>query len=254
MMTKSPVLLTVRYGSSRLPGKCLLPFFSVQAHTESVLAHVINRAANDSRRIIVCTGDAPSNNLLVQVCKDLDVEYYVGSENNKVRRWFDCFDALGLKWAHFVDVDDPFFCNDELDLSIQSFHETGKLILSTEKSRSGNASVGITLSAGHLAAMNDEVGHYPKFEIVDDLIARLFIGETHEFSSLDPFPNGTRLTLDYFEDYLALSHIKLGLSTRASRMEIFEFVRQNPWILSINAKMNVEWKKRQHKISLSQES
>lgn len=253
-MNLSPLLLTVRFGSSRLPGKCLLPFSSFPDQDESLLAHVINRAKSETRRIIVCTGDSNKNDVILKICKELKIEYFRGSENNKVARWNACFKYFDLKWAHFVDVDDPFFCNSELDLSIQTFHSTMKAVISTEKSKSGNASVGMTLSADHLSRMHSKVGHVSDFEIVDDLISDLFRQETAEIESLDPIPKGTRLTLDYFEDYLALSLIKLGLSTNATRIELNNFILRNPWVVEINASRNTEWKVRQNAILRSQDS
>ena len=253
-MELSPLLLTVRFGSSRLPGKCLLPFSSLPKQGESVLTHVINRAKSETRRIIVCTGESASNDAIIESCKDLDVEYFRGSENNKIARWSACFQHFDLKWAHFVDVDDPFFCNSELESSIRAFLSTRHAVISTEKSKSGNASVGMTLSADHVSRMNSKVGHLSNFEMVEDLISELFREETIEIASLDPLPEGTRLTLDYFEDYLTLSLIKLGLSTVATRQDVYNFILSNPWVTKINASRNEEWKSRQIAILRSQES
>lgn len=252
-MELSPILLTVRFGSSRLPGKCLLPFSSFPERNESVLSHVINRAKLESRRLIVCTGLSTANNAIINLCNDLGIEYFRGSENNKIARWYACFQDFNLKWAHFVDVDDPFFCNSELDSSIAAFLSTRKVVVSTEKSKSGNASVGMTLSADHISRMNSKVGHLSSFEMVENLISDLFCGETIEIASLDPLPEGTRLTLDYFEDYLMLSLIKLALSTRATRQDVYNFILQNPWVTEINATRNEEWKARQIAILKSQE-
>ena len=252
-MNLYPIVLTVRFGSSRLPGKCLLPFSSSLNQNETVLEHVINRAESETRRIIVCTGESSTNDAIVETCKKKNVEYFRGSENNKIKRWYESFKYFNLKWAHFVDVDDPFFCNSELDESIQNFLSTQKVVISTDKSRSGNASVGMTLSAEHLSRMYNTVGHVDEFEMVDNLISDLFGSETEEIESLDPIPTGTRLTLDYFEDYLALSLIKIGLSTKATRLDVGNFLTRNPWILEINSSKNVEWKKRQESILRNQE-
>ena len=156
-MRLSPLLLTVRFGSSRLPGKCLLPFSSFPNQSESVLAHLINRTKSENRRVIVCTGESGANDIILKICKELKIEYFKGSESNKVSRWYACFKYFDLKWAHLIDADDPFLCNSEIDLSIKTFHSTKKVIVSTKKSKSGNASVGMTLSADHLARMYTKV-------------------------------------------------------------------------------------------------
>jgi hypothetical protein len=102
--------------------------------------------------------------------------------------------------------------------------------------------------------MNSKVGHLSNFEMVEDLISELFREETIKIASLDPLPEGTRLTLDYFEDYLTLSLIKLGLSTAATRQDVYNFILRNPWVTKINASRNEEWKARQIAILRSQES
>ena len=48
---KQTILITVRYSSSRLPGKCLL-----QLGDFSVLGHCIARARAAGFNVIVCTG------------------------------------------------------------------------------------------------------------------------------------------------------------------------------------------------------
>jgi hypothetical protein len=140
-----------------------------------------------------------------------------------------------------------------LNLSIQTYQSSHKVVVSTEKSKSGNASVGMTFGANHMIRMHAAVGHLSNFEMVDDLIEDLFGNETASIESLDPIPTGTRLTLDYFEDYLSLSLIKLGLSTKATRDEVYTYINLNPWILDINASRNAEWKARQNAILRSQE-
>lgn len=253
-MELSPILLTVRFASSRLPGKCLLPFSSFPNPNESVLSHVINRAKSQTRRLIVCTGLSTANDAIMDLCNDLGIEHFRGSENNKIARWHACFQHFDLKWAHFVDVDDPFFCNSEMNSSIEAFLSSRNVVVSTEKSRSGNASVGISLSADHVSRMNSKVGQFSSFEMVEELISDLFKGEMTEITSLDPLPERTRLTLDYFEDYLMLSLIKLGLSTTATRHDVYNFILQHPWVIKINASRNVEWKARQIAILKSQEN
>jgi hypothetical protein len=92
------------------------------------------------------------------------------------------------------------------------------------------------------------VGNLKAFEMVEDLLEEELKFETSEIDSRDPIPYGTRLTLDYFEDYLALSAIKSKLGTTATRGELDSFISKNPWILELNQLKNLEWKERQSRI------
>ncbi len=226
----------------------MLPFSASNQAKESVLEHVVNRASADHREIIVCTSLNRADDTIVELCRKNEIRYFRGSEENKIKRWYNCFVENGIKVAHLLDADDPFFCNEEIDVSMDLFRKTGKVTLATSKSKSGNASVGLTIGLSHLELLNSKVGELSSVEMIDDLVAKFLKLESSEMESRDPIPHGTRLTLDYFEDYLALSIIKAELSTMATRAEVFSLISNKPWIVKINAMKNMEWKARQARI------
>jgi len=189
-----------------------------------------------------------SNDPIIEVCKKHEIRFFRGSEENKIKRWHDCFLENSLEAAHLLDADDPFFCNEEIENSLTTYMGSGKAVLATAKSKSGNASVGITLGFDHLKLLNSRVGDLKAFEMVEDLLVEELKLETSEIDSIDPIPHATRLTLDYFEDYLALSVIKSKLGTTATRGEIGNLISKNPWILELNQLKNLEWKERQSRI------
>ena len=55
-----------------------------------------------------------------------------------------------------------------------------------------------------------------------------------------------RLTLDYKEDYKLLIKIIEKKSSFASRKEINNFLRKNKYLLRINSKKIIDWKKHQN--------
>jgi spore coat polysaccharide biosynthesis protein SpsF len=226
----------------------MLPFSASNQPQETVLEHVINRARCDYRDIIVCTSLNKADDLIVQTCNENKIRYFRGSEENKINRWYRCFVENDIEVAHLLDADDPFFCNEEIDSSMDLYRKSGKVILATSKSKSGNASVGMTLSLRHLALLNAEVGDLSSVEMIDDVVGEILKTESSDMESRDPIPLGTRLTLDYFEDYLALSIIKAKLRTKATRAEIFSLISENPWISELNVMKNAEWKARQARI------
>ena len=226
----------------------MLPFSASHQKEELVLEHIINRVRADDREIIVCTSLDKSNDPIIEICKKHEIGFFRGSEENKIKRWHDCFLENSLEWAHLLDADDPFFCNDEIEDSLTTYMVSGKAVLATAKSKSGNASVGITLGINHLKLLNRRVGNLKVFEMIEDLLEEELKFETSEIDSRDPIPHGTRLTLDYFEDYLALSVIKSKLGTTATRGELGSLISKNPWILELNQLKNLEWKERQARI------
>ena len=70
-------LVTVRTSSTRLPNKCLLPFGQ-----GNVISHVVKRAISYGMRPIICTSVDPSDDILENMARELNVECFRGSMKN----------------------------------------------------------------------------------------------------------------------------------------------------------------------------
>ena len=68
---KIPAFITVRSESTRLPGKCFLPFGEGM-----VLDHVIKRCLYFDLRPIVCTTNLPSDNRIVDIANAHGAEVF----------------------------------------------------------------------------------------------------------------------------------------------------------------------------------
>lgn len=247
------IIITVRNKSTRLPGKSLLPF-CFEDSNESVIEHVVNRAKLLKKPITICTGSDESNTVYEEIALNLGITIFRGHEENKVKRWYECLSKMKLDRAHFLDCDDPFFSVDEIAKSIQSM-ETKKIsVKSSDQSETGNASVGNSLLLNHLEIFYQFVRDYSEFEMIDDLWNLLPKNQWIKAPDVDPVARGTRLTLDYLEDYLVLSMIKRKVGTKGNRIQIAEVLRNNPWINEINSNMSLEWRIRQQAIIKHQRS
>ena len=87
--------IQARMGSSRLPGKVLLPVAGVP-----MLARQIERIRQSRLidRVIVATSDRPQDDAIVQSTKDIGVDYFRGSEDDVLGR------VVGALRAFEVDV------------------------------------------------------------------------------------------------------------------------------------------------------
>ncbi|MBF0205432.1 MAG: hypothetical protein HQK53_00950, partial [Oligoflexia bacterium] len=114
-MSETPIFgfITVRSTSTRLPGKCFLPFGEV-----NVLTHVIRRTRHFNIKPIVCTSVDPADDKIAQIAKNESVQIYRGPLNNKLRRWANCALQFNIKSFHTIDADDPFFDGEEIKKSI----------------------------------------------------------------------------------------------------------------------------------------
>ena len=95
--------ITVRSNSSRLKKKCLLNFGKYK-----VVEHIIRRCMINKIKPIVCTTRHPEDNIIVKISKKLKVDFFRGSEKNKIKRWHDCCKKFKVKYFHTVDADDVF--------------------------------------------------------------------------------------------------------------------------------------------------
>ena len=247
------LILTVRTGSSRLPGKCLLPFSGTDQPRQNVLEHMIARSRSICARTVVCTTTDEADDVLETISREAGIECFRGSRLNKVHRWFTCFDALGIESAHLLDVDDPFFSTDEVRSSLLLMSSLNQSVFASSKSSSGNASVGVSLLAADLQRVFLRTKDREELEMVEPFFSEGRNKTLLRSPSCDPFPEGTRLTLDYFEDYLALAALKVLTSDTASREDLHRVACMNPWILELNAGLSNRWKERQDKISLSED-
>lgn len=82
---KTIVFLQARMGSSRLPGKVLLPLVD-----KTVLEHDIERIKRSKiiNDIVVCTTTNAIDDSIVEICNKLNIKYYRGSEHDVLDRYY----------------------------------------------------------------------------------------------------------------------------------------------------------------------
>jgi spore coat polysaccharide biosynthesis protein SpsF len=231
--------ITVRTTSSRLPGKCLLPFGD-----ENVLEHVIRRAKHYQLDPIVCTTNQSGDDILETIACQERVKCFRGSVTHKLKRWLDCCNAFGIEAFHTVDADDPFFDGNLVHRSMQLLSTGWDVVAPTSSSSNGSASVGYSLTqdivqrACSQTRSEDTEMMWYYLEKVPDL-RQTVLPET------DEEPAALRLTLDYEEDYWLLRTVKRILGTYAPRHEVDALFRRNPDMYRINWFRNDDWRRGQ---------
>jgi spore coat polysaccharide biosynthesis protein SpsF len=233
--------ITVRTSSTRLPGKCLLPFGN-----EIVISHVVKRAISHGIEPIICTSTDPSDNVLEEIANELGVRCFRGSMNNKLKRWFDCAKKFNIEYFHTIDADDPFFDGSEMIKSIKLLLSGNyDVVCPTESSSSGGASVGYSLTG--------DIVKRALYGLADDTDTEMMWYYLENISGIrmGTLPDSgnehvkVRLTLDYEEDYWLLASVVRMLGNAASRTEINQLFIINPDLTRVNFFRNNEWKKAQ---------
>lgn len=239
-MSTAPLigLVTVRTSSSRLPGKCLLPFGEA-----TVLDHIIRRSIAFGIDPVVCTSTDPSDDVIERIAQAQGVKCFRGSLQNKLKRWSDCAAHLNLQAFHTVDADDPFFDGDEIKRSMRLLTE-GRydMVCPTESSSGGGASVGFSLTADLVKSASQELPEDTDTEMVWYHLEKV---PGLRFTTLPDersVRQDLRLTLDYQEDYLLLESVRCIVGNLAPRTEIDQLFLRNPDLYRINWFRNMEWK------------
>lgn len=126
-MSRPRVQLQARMGSTRLPGKALLPLGHARL-VESVYQSC--STAKTISDIILVTGNDPANDALVEWAKRHDVSYFVGSESNLLNRHLEAAEEFDTDPIIRICGDSPFVIPSEID-RIVSEHEKNEAVYST---------------------------------------------------------------------------------------------------------------------------
>ena len=93
-------------GSTRLPGKSLMPVWRDMPLLEMVLRRVA--AAREVDHVVLCTSDRPLDDPLVDVAATVGVELHRGSEEDVLDRFIGALDRLGADAVVRICADNPF--------------------------------------------------------------------------------------------------------------------------------------------------
>lgn len=237
---KIPAFITVRTKSTRLPSKCLLPFGE-----GNVLEHIIARALHFELQPIVCTTTDSTDDILEEIVLKKGIQYFRGSENNKLKRWLDCCDTLGYDRFHTVDADDPFFDGELIKKSFALLNEGYDVVYPTDSSKNGGASVGFSLTRDIINNACIGLNENQDTEMMWYYLEKLHDLKAIALPEQSLNSNQVRLTLDYEEDYWLLMTVQRILGNFVSRDRVDDLFRRNPDLYKINWFRNVEWREGQ---------
>ena len=120
MADKATAILQGRTGSTRLPGKVLLPLAG-----KPVMQHVYERVLHCQRvdRIIIATSDASQDDTIAELFEGLNVPVFRGSESDPLDRYYKA--AMHYQVEHVVRVmaDCPLLDPDIVDGVIETYFE-----------------------------------------------------------------------------------------------------------------------------------
>lgn len=116
------VIVQARLGSTRLPGKVLLPL-----QGQPVLAHVCRRAAAASRvdRLVVATTDLPEDEPIVAWCRSAGVPVARGAALDVLARYLAAAEAWPCRQVVRITADCPLVDPGQIDAVVSLLAEGG---------------------------------------------------------------------------------------------------------------------------------
>lgn len=109
-------------GSTRLPGKILLPIAG-RPLLEHVLARLDGLRAEGT--VVVATTDRQQDDVVEQFCRERGTAFFRGSESNVLERFFRCAQRYEFTQIVRLTADNPFTDIEELDRLIEFHVENG---------------------------------------------------------------------------------------------------------------------------------
>lgn len=121
-MTKSGIIIQARTGSARLPNKMLLPFYENKGIFEIILQRLKESPINIP--VIIATTPNESDKRLIEIGNKYGYNYYIGSEENVLRRFIDAATYYRLDNIVRICADNPFLDLNALDNKIAQINDS----------------------------------------------------------------------------------------------------------------------------------
>lgn len=233
-------IIQARLGSTRLPGKVLLPL--PYGSKTSVLEQIIRRAGKASSldEVVVATSANKSDDEVDALCHALNVKCFRGDEHNVLSRYFHAAEAYDLDVIVRLTGDNPCIDYDLLDSAVRH-HVDGKTDYTITRYYPAGMNIEV-LSSQALRSAFDEARADHEREHVTPYIAADPI--RYKSASIDAEGEyrrpDIRVTLDTEEDYALLCAVFDCLYPRDKFFGIKEIIRlfdMKTWLKLINKKI-----------------
>lgn len=119
---KTAIIVQARIGSTRLPGKVLLPIMG-----RPVMEYGLERLrrARSADQVIIATSENPADNSVVDLAEKLGFAYYRGSESDVLSRFYGAALTFGADVIVRCNSDCPLIDPTVVDTIINEYHKPG---------------------------------------------------------------------------------------------------------------------------------
>ncbi|QHJ06779.1 cytidylyltransferase domain-containing protein [Hymenobacter busanensis] len=221
-------------GSTRLPGKSLLPL--PLGNGLSLLAHVVGRAraCQGIDIVVVATTTLPQDDAIAAAAAALGAAVFRGAEDDVLARFHHAAEAFGLSAVVRLTADNPAIDPHYISAAVAKHHaHHADYTLTSGLPLGTNTEV---ISASALAAAFAQASQPAEREHVTLYLRRhpeAFRLLTMELKAA-PAISQLRLTVDFPSDYALLHLLYTNLPPRFDLEQVQAFVTKYPWVLDVN--------------------
>lgn len=236
-------LLSIRNKATRLPGKVLH-----QINGKPIFLHLLERLSRSSEidEIIVSTSTNDNDSILADIAGKNGYLVYRGSEDDKLKRYYDTMKFHGLDCAIIVDGDDPFCFIEGIDTLCREFKDTNVDAVFLSGVPLGAGSNGFRIEAlekvlKHKIPQDTEVwgGYFLSNPLLTCKQMKLNMPQLREGSE------EIRLTIDYPEDMLFAEKIYryFGNNDFSSTDLMYLLNKEQPELKTLNSSAQEKYEK-----------
>ena len=237
MKINCDVLIPVRTGNTRLPGKALK-----QIDGKETILYLIERlkTCKNIRKIIVCTTSLPSDDLLSELLTRKKIDFFRGSEKDILNRFYLASKKFQTDFIINVDGDDIYTDPTYIDKMAQHFENTSADYIDMIGFPFGFRSVGFSKNALEtICKLKDtddtETGYRDFFTATD-----VFKISNINYDYIE-FPKNLRLSLDYQEDLNLAKIIFNKLGNDFHLFDILKLFKNTPNLLDVTDNLEMKW-------------
>ncbi len=235
---KQKIVATIeaRLNSTRLPGKILL-----EIKGKPVLQIFIERAQKSKLidDIVVATTTNPKDIAIINLCKEIGVKYYMGSEDDVLDRVLKAAKSLNADIIVELISDNPLIDPEVIDNAIQYFLDNDYDYISNFHPITFPSGIGIQVFPSKILEEVSKLTNDP----FDRENVTWYIYHHKEKYNCGNYPAPKelkdpklRLDLDYQEDYELIKKIYNNFSTfHFSLKDVLTLLKQKPELRKINA-------------------
>jgi len=236
------ILLTVRTNSMRLPKKCLLHLNNGMKTIEFLINRI--KKCKNYDKIILCTTTNQEDDILIDIAKKNKIDFYRGSENDKLDRWYNACKEYSIKNIVTVDGDDLFVEPTFINKAFEQIKNCDFIKGDHTGLVCGSFTYSFTFdSLRRVWELKDSENTEMMWVYFTD--TGIFNMEELEGINEKFYRDDIRMTLDYKEDLDFFNEI-LKYNKDPDLEDIINIINSNPKIKEINFFRHKQWKDNQN--------